>query len=121
MDRENIYEIFCRFTGLDSETASDFYFMCDTACDYVLSRIKPGADISEAGGRLDLAAAALAYYRYVLWSLTDDPADQIRVGEISVRNNSAKALDRADRLCREAFRDVYGLLEDEDFVFRRMP
>lgn len=121
MDRDNVFVIFCRLTGLDSEQAADFVFMCDTACDYVLSRIRDGADISGCGGALELAAATLAYYRYVLWGLTEGQANEVKVGDISVKAAGAAILDSASRLCREAFDEIAPYLEDVGFVFRGVP
>lgn len=121
MDRDNVLVLFCRLTGLDSTAAESFDFMCDTACDYVLSRIKDKADISGCGGALELAAATLAYYRYVLWGLTEGSANEVKVGDISVKASGAAILDCASRLCREAFDEIAPYLEDVGFVFRGMP
>ena len=109
--------IFCRLSGLDYEEAADFRFMCDTALSYIMSRIKHGSDTRCYGGRINFAAAALAYYRYVLWSLTDGAANEVKVGEISVKHGGSSELEAADRLCREALADLGEILESENFVF----
>ncbi len=109
--------IFCRLSGLDYEEAADFRFMCDTALSYIMSRIKHGADTRCCGGRINFAVAALAYYRYVLWSLTDGAVNEINVGEIRVKHGVFSELDAADRLCREALADIGEILDSEDFVF----
>ncbi len=114
---EEIIRIFCRLSGLDHEEAADFRFMCDTALSYIMSRIKRGTDMRCYGGRINFAAAALAYYRYVLWSLTDGAANEVKVGEISVKHGGSSELEAADRLCREALADLGEILESENFVF----
>lgn len=117
MNMEEIIRIFCRLSGLDYEEATDFRFMCDTALAYIMSRIKKGTDTKCCGSRINFAAAALAYYRYVLWSLTDGVVNEINVGEIRVKHGGVSELEAADRLCREAFNDLKDILEDENFVF----
>ncbi len=117
MNMEEILRIFCRLSGLDYEDAADFRFMCDTALSYIRARIKHGSDIEFYGGRINFAAAALAYYRYVLWSLTDGVANEINVGEIRVKHGGSSELEAADKLCRETFADLGDILESENFVF----
>ncbi len=117
MNIEEIIRIFCRLSGLDCEEAVDFRFMCDTALSYILSRIKAGTDIKCYGGRINFAAAALAYYRYVLWSLTDGVVNEVKVGDISVKHEKISELNAADKLCREAFSDLKDILTNDDFVF----
>ena len=91
--------------------------MCDTALNYIMSRIKKDAVIGCCDSRINFAAAAIAYYRYVLWSLTDGVANEVKVGEISIKHGGSSELDAADRLCREALSDLEDILESENFVF----
>ena len=121
MDRENVFELFCRLTGLGTSEAESLVFLCDTACDYVLSRIRNDADINAAGDSLELAAASLAYYRFVLWSVTDGLVGDIRVGDISVKASGINAVAAAEKLCRGAFDSAAAYLEDEGFVFGGIP
>lgn len=118
MDIEKIVQIFCRLSGIDSEDAVGFRFMCETALSYVMSHIKHDADTRGCGGRINFAAAALAYYRYVLWSLTDGQLNEVKVGDISVKRTGNRELDAADKLCREAFSNISDILENDEFVFK---
>ena len=117
MDRDEVLRIFCRFAELSELESTEFTFMCETAADNVEQRIRPGADISGYGGRLALAAAALAYYRYVLWSITGTAANEIRVGELSRKSDAARQLEAAEGLCRSAFDDIWDITQDNDFMF----
>ena len=121
MDRENVFDLFCRLTGLESTEAESLVFMSDTACDYVLSRIKNDVEISAVSSALELAAASLAYYRYVLWNVTDGTVGSVKVGDISVSSSGGSVVAAAERLCRGAFECVSDYLTDDGFVFGSMP
>ncbi len=118
MNIEKIIEIFGRLAGLEADEATDFRFMCESSVGYITSRLKPGVDIRHRCSRLEFAAAALAYYRFILWRLTDGGSNEIKVGEISVKENGTKQLEGSEQLCKEAFSAISDILETTDFVFR---
>lgn len=120
MNIENIIEIFRRLSGVNAEDTVKLRFMCENTFEYVNAHIKSGADIAGFSGRLEFAAAALAYYRYVLWCLTDSGADNIKVGEISVSGSGGKALEAAEKLCCSAFEDIGDVFDNGGFVFERI-
>ncbi len=116
MNIERVFLIFSRLADLEPEQAVALRFMCEAAVDQVCSYRKNSKEAC-GSGRAEFAAAALAYYRYVLWSLTDGEGSEIRIGDISMKQKSADCLAAAERLCREAFEDA-GLLSARDvFVF----
>lgn len=116
MNIQRVETIFRRLSGLSPEEIIGLRFLCEAAVDYVNSRLK-NKEEGACGDRPEFAAAAFAYYRYVLWKLTDGELNEIRVGEISSKRNSASELEAAERLCREAFFDIRDLIEPEDFIF----
>lgn len=120
MNIEDVVDVFTRLSGLAAEDIIKFRFMCLTSYEYVKSHTKSGTDMSVYGGRLAFAAAALAYYRYILWCLTDGDGSEIKVGDISVKPVSEKQLDSADKLCRNAFSALSGVFDDGSFVFERI-
>ena len=81
MDTDKVFAVFAKLTGLSENEAREHGYLCDMSIDEITARL-PEGDIS-CGGRAEYAAAALAYYRYVLWSMTDAAAN-IKVGEITV-------------------------------------
>ncbi len=117
MDIERIILLFRRLSGLSEKDVISFRFMCEAAFSYVDSRLKSDINVSLCGGRLETAAAALAYYRYVLWCITDGELNQIKVGELSSKRNGSAEIDAAEKLCRQAFSDIADLLEHDGFVF----
>ncbi len=117
MNIENIIEIFCRLSGISAENVSGFRFLCENALMYVQSRLKPDADVTGGGSRINYAAAALAYYRYILLNVTGGDIGEIKVGDISTKSSSAKELEAADKFCRDAFEDIAEFLENNEFIF----
>ncbi len=120
MNIEKVIDIFCRLSTLTAEDIIKFRFICETAMDNVNSYIKDNIDTDAYDGRLCFAAAALAYYRYVLWSLSDGKGDELKLGDFSVKPSSEKRLDSAARLCREAFNSIKDIVNDNGFVFERI-
>ena len=116
MNIEKIIEIFSRLSGMDSEEAVKFSFICDSALEYILSHLKQGTDARNSCGRLEFAAATLAYYRYTLWSLTDG-CDNIKIGEISVSSSGPKQLESTQKLCSTAFEDIADIFDTGVFFF----
>lgn len=119
MNIEDVVDIFGRLSGLSAEDILKFRFMCRTSYEYVNSHIKSGTNMSVYGGRLCFAAAALAYYRYLLWSLTDG-RDEIKIGEVSVKPVSGKQIEAAEKLYKDSFSAVSDVMCDEGFVFERI-
>lgn len=118
MNIERVLEIFTGLSGLSEDSVFPLRFLCETAAEHIADRTRSGAE-GEYGGRLEFAAAALAYYRYILWSMTDGGAGDITVGDISLKNGGNR-LEYAERLCREAFSELSGILDDNGFVFERI-
>ena len=115
MDIENIISVFSRLSGSDEETSVNFRFMCENAKDYIISHLKPDSDVNSCCGKLEFAAAALAYYRYILWSITESGGD-ITVGDISVKSSSS-ILANAQKICEQAFSDISDVFDNGYFVF----
>lgn len=117
MKSENILSIFSRLSGIDEENSVTFRFICETAQNYILSHLKPHTDMGSCSGRLEFAAAALAYYRYLLWSVTEN-GDSITIGEVSVKNTASDKLSAAVSICEQAFADISDVFDNGNFVFQ---
>lgn len=119
MNIENVVDIFSRLSSLSAEDILKFRFMCETAMYNVNSYIKKDIDMSDYDGRLCFAAAALAYYRYILWSLTESGNGEVKMGDFTVKAN-ANQLDAAAKLCDGAFDAIKEITKDIGFVFERI-
>ena len=113
MDTDRVLSIFAVLTGLSGRSMEEQRYLCGLSAAEVAEMIGEGADIS--CDRVEYAAAALAYYRYLLTAVSD-PSSEIRVGEISVKKDASR-LEYAERLYKEALADI-GVSTDDDFVFR---
>ena len=116
MNIERVLGIFGSLTGLDEPSVTEYRFLCEMAFENIRNRLMD-PETEEDGGRADFAAAALAYYRYVLLSVTE--AGAVTVGEVSVKNQ-AERLEFAHRLLQEALSELQELSMDDGFVFERI-
>ena len=116
MQIENVLELFAKLSGLSEEELYQARFLCEMAMEHIRSRCTGNEE--EEGGRQSFAAAALAYYRFLLWTLTEQGGDSIKVGEVTVKNVRER-LEYAQVLYQDALAGLEGL-KDDGFVFERM-
>ena len=114
MDTDRVIAVFAVLSGLSEDEVREQRYLCEMSMDEITERLPEG---KSCGGREEYAAAALAYYRYVLWCITDGELNQIKVGELSSKRNGSAEIDAAEKLCRQAFSDIADLLEHDGFVF----
>lgn len=117
MELEVVFLTFVKLSGLNVADASEYRFLCEAAVRYLKSRLKDDTDSGKYADSLNYAAAASAYYRYVLRKLSDEPSSELRVGEILSKRNTLDEIKAAELLCRQAFNDIGMLLKDDGFVF----
>lgn len=115
MDIEKVVEIFAGLSGLSEEEVCPYRFLCELSAGHIM-RSCTGIG-RENGGKAEFAAAALSYYRFILWSMTEGGAKEIRVGEMTEKN-SENRLAYAERMYKEALAEL-GKDADGDFVFER--
>lgn len=120
MNIENVVDIFSHLSSLTAEDILKFRFMCENAMDNVNSYLKKNINTSDYDGRLCFAAATLAYYRYVLWTLTEGGNGEVKMGDFSVKPVASSQLDAAAKLCEGAFDAIKEITNDIGFVFERI-
>ncbi|MBQ3929028.1 MAG: hypothetical protein II711_02935 [Clostridia bacterium] len=118
MKKERVVDIFQRLSGLESDQVLEYQFIYDSAMQSIQRKLNNACDKDKESSRLEFAAAALAYYQYVLWSVSRS-ADEIAVGQISVKNSSGQ-LKAAEKICREALDNIADIYMGEGFVFERV-
>jgi len=116
-DLTTVMELFGQLSGLSEDRVRTYRSLCEASAKHI-RQLSDGIDDS-GGGKTAFAAAALAYYRYVLLSMTDGSAGSVKVGEISVQGGENR-LRYAERLYREALAQLGSGLADEEFVFEVM-
>ncbi len=113
MDKDRVIELFATLSGLSEDEVGEYRYLCGISMAEI-SRMLP-ENAHGCGGREEYAAAALAYYRYVLWSVTECGGN-IKVGDVSVGSES-KRLEYAERIWKEALSQL-GAEPNDSFVFR---
>lgn len=109
----NVIERFANLSGLSEEEIDKWVYICEDSVEEIRSRLREGISESENSKKLNSAAAALSFYKYVLCiSIRDDlnPENQY------ISNPYTKNL--ALTLWQEQKEDIANLLYDNNFVFK---
>jgi len=119
MNPEEVLEKFGIIANISVPEISQWSIICEEACEEIKRHLKSGVDINENSHRLNSAAAALAFYRYILYSSAIGNTESFTAGEIRVKNNATAAVQIAYKVWIEAKQSINDLLEDNEFVFER--
>ena len=117
MNIESVFDIFGKLSGLSEELVREQDFLCRMSAEDISARLRCTAE--QCGGRAEYAAAALAYYRLVLRTMTDGGSEGMKVGDVSVQNGKDRLL-YAERLYNDAIDGLKGRIGDDGFVFERI-
>ncbi len=100
MNIERVKDHFIGLSGLSEEEAAPRRFLCEMSLDDIGEMLpeSPSQDMQE---KAEYAAAALAYYRFILGLMTSGGTDSVTVGQVSV-HYSPDRLEYAERLYNEA-------------------
>ncbi|MCL2056710.1 MAG: hypothetical protein FWH02_05780 [Oscillospiraceae bacterium] len=111
--------IFALYSSLEPEGAAKWDVLCRKAADYVESRIRSGLAPGENSDRLAGAAALWAYADYLSLGSTITNANEIKVGDITVKQNESSGGGYSPAKLRElALEDIGDLIEPGGFVFQ---
>ena len=113
MINDRVLALFATLSGLSEDEVMESRYLCDMSMADIARMLPENTDC--CGGKKEYAAAALAYYRYVMWSMTEAGTD-VKVGDISVRSDRER-LEYAERIWNEALSQL-GEGLDDTFVFR---
>ena len=108
---------FALFTDIPDVEMPKWEILCERAAAVIAGKVKPEIDTEKYSGELCAAAAACAYYEYMVMGKSG-MSDEIKVGDISLKNSrdSSTAKDAAE------IRDYFlgccaGLLENAGYAF----
>lgn len=102
LDKDRVFSHFVTMTGLGEQAAGSFRVLCEAAGRYLAGRLREGALAPENMDRLCLAAGALAYGDWLELGGNLAQTQEVRVGEITLREGGARAAPSASKL-REHF------------------
>ena len=116
---EGVMKIFGSMAGTDEQETLDYRNLCEAAMNRLTGEQQTQSDVQEEQSSVEFAAAAVAYYHYMLLCLSAEGGNQIKVGDVSVRY-SADRLEYAQRLMNEALSQAGIQPPEGGFVFERM-
>ena len=113
---------FIKLSGLDETSVLELDHLLAKSAGDIEGMVDQSVDINKHAGRLYYAAAALAYYRYIVSNLTRaDNLEYISAGDIKISHNNERLLEVARELKDDAINSLNDLKKGCDaFVFKRM-
>ena len=116
LDKDRIFTHFVRLSGLDEAGAGAFRALCDAAGQYLAGRLLDGVSVAGNMDRLCLAAAALAYGDWLEFGGGAAGSQEVRVGEITLREGGAGAAPRGGGMREHFLAGVADLLAPRTVV-----
>lgn len=118
LDLQDILERFSLISGLSAEEALLWEPLLLDAQYEIESKLKTDIDQTAHGRRLNVAAAALGFYKYTLYRLSGTGMGSFSAGDLSISLNDKESINIALNIWQEAKASIYDLLEDSDFLFK---
>ena len=116
MDIKIIMKLFHGLSGISYRICSGLAFMCEMAKTSIENGITDTARAQQYKYQLEYAAAALAYYRYCLWSYSTD-SEEVKIGEVTVKTSTREQTEAALILYNEALKNIAVVFDDGGLVF----
>lgn len=117
MELQNIVKRFSIIANLSFEEAFPWTEVCEESYDEIKSHLKSGVDENEHHRRLEAAAAALSFYRYVIYRASGEGMESFTAGEIKIKADAKTSVKIALTVWKDAKRSIADLLNDDDFAF----
>lgn len=118
MDIISVFEHFKILAGLNNnEDASQYMPFCAVSLASISAKLNPKADTASLGTLIVAAAAADAYYHYVLTNAAKDGDASFSAGDIKVNKNSTAAVNSAKEMREKSLEDISHLFADNSFDF----
>lgn len=118
MDIFAVFEHFKTLANITDKEAAQYLSLCAVALASLTAKVKPDVDESSYSVLFTAAAAAEAYYNYVLVFSTQDNEISFSAGDIKVNKDYSASLSSAKALRDSRMSAIAHLLIDEDFDFR---
>ena len=107
----------CEIAQLNADERAAVLPLCRTALRTLLSQCKQETDPDDP--RIARAAAAEAYYKWTLRTLSQDQSlTSFKAGDVTVSRSASAAIEYAEHIRKDAYIAVLPLLTDPYFVFQ---
>ncbi len=117
MNLQNIVKRFAIIANISFEEAFPWTEICEEAADEIRTHLKSNISENDHSRRLDAAAAALAFYRYVLYRASGGGMESFTAGEIRIKTDAKTSVKMALAVWKDAKHSIADLLNDDDFMF----
>lgn len=87
LDKRQIRNLFAMLCDLTDEELEKWAGLCESAESSITSRLRENVDVKRNMERLCIAAAACAYFDYMMLSGGAGASSEVKVGDISVKNS----------------------------------
>lgn len=120
MDLNAILNRFAFLSGLTLTEAASFTQICNDAKTEIQLKIKSNINESAESGRLEAAAAALSFYKYILHKASLQGTQSFSAGDVSIKEDIKQQLESARSIWYEAKASVCDILQDDEFCFQKV-
>lgn len=120
MNLQETLERFSIIANLPMEDISPWIPICEDACDEIKRHLRSGVDEIKNARRLNVAAAALSFYKYVLYRASGGAMESFSAGELRIKTNGKMSIKMAHKVWEDAKSSIADLLTDDDFIFERI-
>lgn len=118
MDSTLIFQSFLMLSGLEAAGAKPWLPLCRSAGASVAGRLRPDVDQQANRDLLCHAAAALAYYQYVMSTTAREESVSFRAGDVHIKEETAGVRQAARAVYESAMESVAHLMgEKTPFAF----
>lgn len=93
MNGQQVFQRFCELTGLSYNDAQQYRWLCINAADELNEMLVSNIDMQKCSSRLSVAAAAIAYYRYIIFAENSN-VTSFKAGDLTVAYSDCKVLQR---------------------------
>ena len=121
MTLDVVLERFLVIADIDDENSAMWIPICSESIYEIKSKLKKDVSEEQNAGRLEAAAAVLTLYEYALYSSVVTGAESFSAGEFKLKADTKTSVEIARKAWQEAKNSIAELLEDENFVFERIP
>lgn len=115
MNGQQVFQRFCELTGLSYNDAQQYRWLCNNAADELNEMLVSNIDMQKCSSRLSVAAAAIAYYRYIIFTENSN-VTSFKAGDLTVAYSDCKVF--AKEYLNQCLKSIAPYIKDGNFMFR---
>lgn len=120
MNTQEVLERFLLIANLSINESAKWTPICSDAVAEIESKLKTDIDKIQNGRRLTAAAAALSFYKYIIYNAAGSGVESFSAGDISIKENTSQKIELASSIWNESKILISDLLRDDNFYFEQV-